>query len=556
MNRPELSMLPGLIRPGPKVLCLLCVALLGYGSMAQEQQPPVTLAGLRQRLADHLAQPRYAAAMWGAKIVSLDTGVTVFEQNPQKLFTPASNTKLYTVAFALDRLGAEYRIKTSLYAKAKPDPAGTLEGDLILYGRGDPSINARLHGGNIYQALEPLVRALTPAGVRHITGDLVGDESYFRGPPFGSGWSWEDLGSYAGAEISALSINDNALQAVVKPGARVGAPCQLTLRPPTAWFTLSNRTVTIAKDAPRRLRFYCPLAQNVIYVTGQVPVDDPGATHEVAPHNPAGLFVSFFQEALARHGIKIDGQVRTANWLDRQAQPIDYSTLIELGSVQSPPLRDLAREVEKPSQNLYADLLLTQVGEQSRTADSPADQTSEALGLRELNRFLTKAGIPRGEAIFDEGSGLSRNDLTTPNATVTLLRFMSRHECAPAYLDALPIAGVDGTLQSRMQDTPAAGNARAKTGTLRWANSLSGYVTTAAGERLVFSLMVNRAADINQAREDLDKAVALLAGFTGRTQEEKSGLRSPKSEGNPKSEVRSPREGRNSKAEVNSEGAK
>jgi serine-type D-Ala-D-Ala carboxypeptidase/endopeptidase (penicillin-binding protein 4) len=531
-------MLPGHIRPGAKLLCLVYVALLGYGTLAQEQKPPATLIELRQRLADHLGQRKYDRAMWGAKVVSLDTGVTVFEQNPKKLFTPASNSKLYTVALVLDRLGAEYRIRTSLYSQGKPDTTGTLQGDLIVYGRGDPTINARLNGGNIYQALEPLVRALTNAGVRHINGDLVGDESYFRGPPFGSGWLWEDLGSYAGAEISALTINDNALQLLIKPGAGVGAPCQLTLLPATMWLTFSNRIETVAKDAPRKLQFYRPLGQNVIYVTGQVPVDDSGASNDVTPHNPAGLFASFFQEALARHGIQIDGKVRTANWLDRQVQPIDCNTLVELGAVQSPCLRDIAREVQKPSQNLYANLLLAHVGEKSRTPDSPADQTSEELGIRELNRFLAEVGVPRGEAILEEGSGLSRNNLTTPNATVILLRFMSRHKSAHAYIDALPIAGVDGTLRNRLRDTPAAANAHAKTGTLRWANSLSGYVTTAAAERLVFSLMVNRASDINVARDDLDRVVALLASFTGRTQAEKPETRNPKSEGGPKPEAR------------------
>src|ERR1035441_4682334 len=177
----------------PKILCLLFVALVASSSLAQEQKPPATLAELRQRLAAHVGQPKYDAALWGVKIVSLDTGVTLFEQNPQKLFSPASNSKLYTVALALDRLGADYRIKTSLYAKARPDEAGTLKGDLIVYGRGDPTINARLHGGDIYKALEPLVFALTNAGVNRIAGDLVGDESYFRGPPLGSGWVWDDL---------------------------------------------------------------------------------------------------------------------------------------------------------------------------------------------------------------------------------------------------------------------------------------------------------------------------------------------------------------------------
>ena len=503
--------------PPSRILCHFCIALLSVSALAQELKPATTLAELRQRLADHIGQSKYAAALWGVKIVSLDSGKTVFEQNPQKLFSPASNSKLYTVALALDRLGADYRIKTSLYAKARPDEAGTLKGDLIVYGRGDPTINARLHGGDIYKALEPLVFALTNARVKRIAGDLVGDESYFRGPSLGSGWVWDDLEYYYGAEISALTINDNTLQATVKPGARLGAPCQLALLPATAWLTFSNRTETAEKGAPRKIHFYHPLCQNIIYVFGQMPIDDAGYANEVTIHNPAGLFVSFLKQALARQGIKVTGKVRSMNWLDRE--PFDRDSLVELGSVSSLPLRDIAREVQKPSQNLYTDLLLAHVGEQARTADTPAGETSEELGIRELNKFLAVAGIKPGETIFEEGSGLSRDNLTTPNATVTLLQFMSRHKCAQVYLDALPIAGVDGTLKSRMKGTPAAGNVRAKTGTLRWANSMSGHVTTAAGERLVFSLMVNRYYESRPARGDLDTIGVLLASFTGRTSE-------------------------------------
>ena len=146
--------------------------------------------------------------------------------------------------------------------------------------------------------------------------------------------------------------------------------------------------------------------------------------------------------------------------------------------------------------------------------------TSEDLGIRELNKFLAEAGIAKGEVFFEEGSGLSRNNLTTPNATVKLLRYMSRHKCAAEYIEALPVAGEDGTLSNRMKDTPAAGNVRAKTGTLRWASSLSGYVTTAAGERLVFSLMLNRHSNpATSSRAELDAIAILLAGFEGRSAE-------------------------------------
>ncbi len=513
---------------------LLAILALTAGVSFAQPAPPATLAELQQRLTEQVSHPRFAAGSFGVKIVSLDTGKTIFEHAAGRLFSPASNSKLYTMALALDQFGGDYRIRTSLYSAARPDRRGTLSGDLVVYGRGDPTINARLNGGDIFRALEPLVAALTNAGVKRIRGDLVGDDSFIQGPPYGSGWAWDDMQYYYGAEISALTINDNTLQVIVKPGPSTGAPCRVEFSPATKYLVVSNRTQTVSSGR-RRLDFYRPIESNVLYVSGQMPLGETNHTDDVTVHNPAGLFVSFFREALARHGIKVGGRTRTANWLDRQAQPLDLNQLVELGHVESLPMRDLVREVQKPSQNLYTDLVLAHVGEMERRSPTRlegqraaeraepvlgAPQNSEDLGLRALREFLAKAGVPRGDVQFEEGSGLSRNNLTTPNATIALLQYMSRHAEADAYLNALPIAGVDGTLRNRLKGTPAAGNLRAKTGTLRWANSLSGHVKTAAGERLIFSLMLNRynsSDSEHTGRAEIDKIAAMLAGFTGRS---------------------------------------
>ena len=506
---------------------VLAVAASCLDAPAQKDQPmartPDTVPALQKRIDEIINQRRYAEALWGVKIVSLDSGKTLYEHNAQKLFTPASNSKLYTMAMVLDRLGPDYRIKTSLYARSRPDARGVLSGDLIIYGRGDPTINAQLHGSNIFNALEPLVSALANAGVKQISGDLIGDDSFFRSPPYGSSWDWEDLQYYYGAEISALTINANTLELRVEPGDRVGAPCVLAFNPPSTYVAISNRTQTIAKGGRRRVELYRPLGENVVYVSGQVPMEDSVSTEDVPIHRPARLFTLLFREALAAKGITVAGRVRTMNWKDREAAPLDFNNCIELGSMESLPVRDIIREVQKPSQNLYTDLMLEHVGATS-LASAPANPgenlDGEDAGLRELNKFLTQAGIKRGETIFDEGSGLSRDNLTTPNATVTLLAYMSRHKNAEIYIDALPVAGVDGTLRRRMKGTVAEGKIHAKTGTLRWAISMSGYVTTAAGERLVFSLMLNRYQnpDANRSKTaDLDAIGVLLAGFTGRS---------------------------------------
>jgi len=534
------------------VLVQAVAALAQNPTPALPQQPaappPETLVALQARIAAHLAQPRFAPAAWGIKIVSLDSGKTIFEHNAGKYFNPASNAKLYTAALALARLGADYRIRTSLYSTARPDATGALKGDVIVYGRGDPMLTASLNGGDYFKALEPLAQQLASAGVRRIEGDLVGDESYFATPPIGAGWEWDDLQEYYGAEVSALTLNDNALDLFAKPAERAGQPCRLTTGPATAYVTLINRTQTAPKGTEARITVYRPVGDNIVYVSGRLPLDHKGYRGSVSVHNPAALFATLFKESLARRGIVVTGRTRTIDWKYREVTPINLAKFVELGYVQSPPLKDIVRETLKPSQNLYAQLLLLQVGAQpgpdekdegGRRKDEPdskgtihpssfilppsppapdPEQTTEQRGVEALNAFLTEAGVKKGDVLLEEGSGLSRKDVITPNATVALLGFMNRHAAAEVYRNALPIAGVDGTLQNRMKGTLAAGNARAKTGTLRYVYTLSGYVTTAAGERMAFSILLNNYYNTDRstpARDDIDAIVVMLAGFTG-----------------------------------------
>jgi D-alanyl-D-alanine carboxypeptidase/D-alanyl-D-alanine-endopeptidase (penicillin-binding protein 4) len=512
---------------------------------SSSRQLPETLDLLRSRLAAHIDQPRFAPAAWGIKIVSLDSGKIVFDHNADKYFSPASNAKLYSAALALDRLGPDYRIRTSIYGTAPPDSNGTLKGDLIVYGRGDPTIAARLNGGDYYKALEPLADQLVGAGVRRIEGDLIGDESYFSGPPLGSGWEWDDLQWYYGAEVSALSVNDNSVDLIVKPADRAGIPCQITTGPPTNHVIIMNRTTTAPKGSAGRVSIYRPLGENIVYVSGRLAVGDRGYYGALAIHDPAGLFVKLFKGVLGRRGIAVAGRVRTVDWKYREVTPLDISKLIDLGSIESIPIRDIVRETLKPSQNLYAQLLLLQVGSRYQPQSKPVatgppsapsdavpqgvgselrPRTTEEMGIEAMNAFLSEVGIRKGDVLLEEGSGLSRKDLITPAATVELLRFMSRHRSADVYRDGLPIAGLDGTLERRMRETAAAGNVRAKTGSLRYVNTLSGYVTTAAGERLAFSIMLNNAYNRDQNssyRDDIDAIAIMLAGFTGRSDNQK-----------------------------------
>src|SRR6184192_3725059 len=272
---------------------------------------PATLAELQSRIDEIVRQPALEPGFFAVKIVSLDSGLTIFEQNANKFVRPASNMKLYTVATAFDRLTPEYHFITSVYAKEKPDD-GKIKGDLVIYGRGDPSIAARFNNGDYFKGINDLADRIVAAGVKRIKGDLVGDESYFNGAPLGSGWEWEDLTWSYGAPISALSINDNAIDLNVKPGDRVGAPVTYTTGPPSSSFlTIVNRATTAERGSRSALRIYRGLGANTLELSGTLPLGDAGWVGGVAIPDPALAFISMLRDALIKRGVKIDGRLRT-----------------------------------------------------------------------------------------------------------------------------------------------------------------------------------------------------------------------------------------------------
>jgi D-alanyl-D-alanine carboxypeptidase/D-alanyl-D-alanine-endopeptidase (penicillin-binding protein 4) len=480
---------------------------------------PQTLEDLRARIRDVIARPEFAASHVAVKVASLDTGRVIFEQDARKWMQPASNMKLFTVAAALDRLTPDYRFITSVYAPARPDAAGTVRGDLVVYGRGDPSFAVRFNpeGNTDYGlALDALAADIHAAGVRRVEGDLVGDESYFNGAPVPPGWEWDDLQWYYGAEVSALTVNDNAVDLSVKPGATVGSPARITVGPSTPLVTVIDRTTTSERGTTRDLSVNRALGQNSIEIRGRLPIDDRGYSASLAVSRPAMLFATMLRAALERRGVVFTGQTRTVDALGRVEKPLPVSSLVEIAARKSPPLSAIAAQVLKPSQNLYAELLLRTLGKLSGSLDPKL--SSEDAGEKVVQNFLTQAGIDPSGLVMNDGSGLSRSDLVTADTTLQLLVYMSRHRFGSEFRLALPVAGVDGTLRNRMKGTPAQGNVRAKTGTLGTATSLSGYVFSAAGERLVFSLMINNPPrDANPRTEFTDAVAVLLASFAGKS---------------------------------------
>jgi D-alanyl-D-alanine carboxypeptidase/D-alanyl-D-alanine-endopeptidase (penicillin-binding protein 4) len=485
---------------------------------------PRTVSELRARLDALTHRPELAPAQLAIKVASLETNRVLYETNADKLMVPASNMKMYTVAAALDRLSPDFRFKTSVYAASRPNASGEIAGDLIIYGRGDPSFAASFNDGDYTKAIDDFAARIAAAGVRRVRGDLIGDETYFTGPPFGPGWEWDDLQWDYGAEVSALSVNDNALDLFIKPGARTGDPCIVTLGPATPLMQIKNGTTTSVRGAKRELSVYRRLGENVLEVDGSLPQTDADYTGSVTISQPALLFVSMLRAALERRGVEIKGRTRVIDAPVPGASNTRTQTaaLFELTSMQSPPLSVIAAATLKPSQNLYAELILRALG--AATVSDPKSSSTEA-GIEAVKTFLRGAGIDADALALNDGSGLSRHDLVTASATLQLLTFMSRHRYSRTFYDALPVAGVggssrkDGTLRNRMKGTLAAGNVRAKTGTLDKVTSLSGYVTSAAGERLVFSIMLNKHTfgDATARQNYLDAIAVLLASLTGKS---------------------------------------
>ena len=478
-------------------------------------QAPKTLPELQSRISEILAKPQLAPAIVGVKVVSLDNGLVLFEENSAKLLRPASNMKLYTVAAALDKLTPDYRFKTSVYASTKPTAAGVIHGNLTIFGRGDPTFAARIAG----------------AGIKRVEGDLVGDETFFVGPQYGSGWEWEDLTWYYGAEISSLTINDNALDLFIKPGHAITAPAVITTGPPDPLLTIVNKVVTASKGTKREISIHRGLGQNTVTIVGNIAIDDPGYTGAMAISQPALLFIYLLRTALAQKGVVITGKSRTTGPVNQPVLPPIPEIAntsgapipkiqFEITSFESPPFSLIAAQTLKPSQNLYTELILRTLGTMTPPPPTmgPLRQTSENLGLEAVKSFLKTAGVAADSLRLDDGSGLSRGDMITAEATVQLLTFMNKHRYADVFRAALPIAGVDGTLRNRMRGTVAENNLRAKTGSLTGAASLGGYVTTAAGEKLAFAIIVNNYGDDVEPRVIcIDPIAVLLASFSGKS---------------------------------------
>jgi D-alanyl-D-alanine carboxypeptidase/D-alanyl-D-alanine-endopeptidase (penicillin-binding protein 4) len=402
---------------------------------------------------------------------------------------PASNLKLIVSATVLDRLGPEFRWRTRLLARGL-SPDGRRAESLVLVGGGDPTL--------LSADLGDLARQAAAAGITKVTGGIEADSSLFDTPPLGSGWAWDYESDYYAARTCALAVNRNTVGIRVTPGRRQGEPAKAHPLQSFPGLRVRCSAVTGAAGSPSTVEVHRRRSTDEVLVAGSIPAEESAVEVDVTVEDPARMAGSLLAQCLEREGVQVGGRVVSgrAGEGDRQMATHD-----------SPPLEEVLKLLNKPSDNLIAEEILSTLG----ALHSPGKGTLEE-GLAEEERFLRSLGVARSDWELADGSGLSRRDQVTPRLLVSVLRHMAAGPKGRLFIDSLPVAGVDGTLKRRMTSGPAQGRVSAKTGTLFKVCALSGYARTAAGEPLAFSLLMNHYAGTEaEVRAIQDRIVTLMA---------------------------------------------
>jgi D-alanyl-D-alanine carboxypeptidase/D-alanyl-D-alanine-endopeptidase (penicillin-binding protein 4) len=484
------------------------------GAQSKAKTKPVCCGPKKQSASSKKARARFAARAeallgtaptnkgeWGLLIVDAESGEALYEQNADKYFVPASNMKLFTTALALAKLGPEYRFHTTLETRGTISSEGVLGGDLTLVGRGDPNLSNRKFpyelkeefDGPPEKAFVELADAVVAKGVKEISGDVIGDDSYFPRERYPNGWEIDDMVWEYGAAISAIVVDDNTVALTLTPGEQAGNAVQAAVTPATPDFTVENEVTSSAADVKPDLTLTREPGANIVVVKGSLPAKSAPRKLVLAIEEPAQHAAATLKRLLEERGVKVAGVARARH--DHAELGGDPAVLAEHVSV---PLGDAVTLINKISQNLHTEMLLRTVARQNAMWATPDEL------MKVPADFYAAAGIAPGDVIQVDASGLSRHDLVTPRAIVTLLGFAQKQAWFGLYYASLPVAGVDGTLEDRMKNTLATGRVHAKTGSVEHVRTLSGFAETPDGRRVIFSFLSN-----NQGGKSHEAADAL-----------------------------------------------
>lgn len=492
-------------------------------------------AALANRIEGIISRGDAAKGFWGIEVFAPERGRTLVALNAHRYFAPASVAKLFTTAAALDLVGPDYRFRTFVGARSRIDRSRRLLGNLWLVGGGDPDLagcslpyapEEKESACDVTRILDQLAAQVAANGVEVVTGDLVVDESFFAPEPYPPSWAVGDLLWRYGAPVRALSLGDNVLTLSVEPGEQVNDRARISWEPFSRFYDIRNQVWTAPAGTETQLWVRRDPGSRVLEISGPIALDQSPRTLQVAVEEPGELVGELFRQALERHGVRLLGrtQVEFAPAPPFTAERTQTLPVV-LAEHLSLPLVEDVTFINKTSQNLHAEMLLRLLGlrpppdsplgpRQPRAGQPPprqADGSTEA-GLAVLRAWLANAGVNPNDVELNDGSGLSRRNLVTPHAVVQLLKYVETQPWRPLFADSLPVAGVDGTLEKRMRDSPARGRLRAKTGTLGHTNSLAGTVQTLSGETLLVAVFLNHhALENSRALEMLDQIAAALA---------------------------------------------
>ncbi len=462
-----------------------------------------TIPEFWNQMDDIFNDPNFNNAQWGVVIQSLETGEYFYKRNSNKLLMPASNMKLFTTACGLNLLGPNYKFSTNVYTEGEID-GSILRGNLIVQGRGDPSISGRFYDDEMFKIYNDWADSLINLGIDEITGNIIGDDNQFDDVGMGTGWAWDYESYWFAASSSAISFNDNCVDVYVSVNKKTKAPV-VTIKPDTKYVIILNKVITVSNDSVSSIDVYREPGTNVITVFGTIRANEDTVKTYVTVNNPTQYAMVVLKNILEKKGIAINGYPID---VDDIPSPVDYSKAKLIFTQYSPPLKEIIKVINKNSQNFYAEQLLKTEGLERYGLGTDEN------GVRAENNILREMGInPRSINIID-GSGLSRLDLVTPQQIVSLLSYMFKSKYFVSFFNSLPIAGVDGSLGNRMQNSKATGKIRAKTGFIEGVRSLSGYAFTADNEPIAFSIIVNNFNVPVKLAENIQDLVCLrLANF-------------------------------------------
>ncbi|MCF6159527.1 MAG: D-alanyl-D-alanine carboxypeptidase/D-alanyl-D-alanine-endopeptidase [wastewater metagenome] len=435
---------------------------------------------------------------FGIQIVSVKENIPLFSYCSDDVFRVASNMKLLTTAAALEYLGPDFEYTTYVETQGTITGQGTLMGDIVIRGSGDPNLSGRFFDDNILAVPEFWGNAVKNRGIYKITGDVIADDSIFDRVYVSPHWPENQLSNWYCAQTCGLSFNDNCVDITLTPEKKPGKPVLLFIEPNTSYFTIFNNCICTSNKKEHKYSVYRRPETNQIFISGKFWVGAPSVKQWVSIHNPALYLATVFKEVLERYGITVCGDVRLTDKtdilntrLERIAQTI--STMGQTISVTN-----------KRSQNFYAEQILKTLGAQIH-----GNGSSES-GIDVMRNFMNKLGFHPDEYQIEDGSGLSRGNKLSPEMITALLTYMAHHRHGKVFYDSLPVSGVDGSLKRRMSSPPYKNKVHAKTGYIAKTSSLSGYIDTANGDILAFSILMNNFKSLHDMRKIQDTICQVL----------------------------------------------